>query len=163
MNAIEIFNSSSNANSSAWIVVNDGVMGGKSQSTFHLDAEGNGIFEGAVSLKNNGGFCSVKMDAKALDLSNSNAFTIRLKGDGKEYQFRVKSKKDDSHSYIYHFQTSGNWEDIEIPIIQLYPSFRGKKLDLPNYDGSNLEEVAFLIGNKQEEKFQLLISKIEAK
>ena len=33
----------------------------------------------------------------------------------------------------------------------------------PNYDGSNLEEIAFLIGNKKEETFRLLIDSIEVK
>jgi hypothetical protein len=34
---------------------------------------------------------------------------------------------------------------------------------MPNYNGSNLEEIAFLIGNKKEEQFQLVLDRIEAK
>jgi hypothetical protein len=45
----------------------------------------------------------------------------------------------------------------------MYASFRGRTLNLPNYDGTNLEEIAFLIGNKQNENFQLMIDKIEVK
>jgi hypothetical protein len=45
----------------------------------------------------------------------------------------------------------------------MYPSFRGRKLDKPNFSEDYIEEIAFLIGNKSEEKFQLLIDKIELK
>jgi NADH dehydrogenase [ubiquinone] 1 alpha subcomplex assembly factor 1 len=43
----------------------------------------------------------------------------------------------------------------------MYPAFRGKKLDLPNFDHNYMEEIAFLIGNKKPEKFRLLIDQIE--
>ena len=42
----------------------------------------------------------------------------------------------------------------------MYPSFRGQKLSIPNYDGSSLAEIAFLIGNKEREDFELLIESI---
>jgi hypothetical protein len=43
----------------------------------------------------------------------------------------------------------------------MYPSFRGRKLDQPNFSDDYIEEITFLIGNKKEEDFQLLIAKIE--
>jgi hypothetical protein len=43
----------------------------------------------------------------------------------------------------------------------LYPSFRGQDLNLPNYNSSSFEELVFLIGNKKNESFQLVIDKIE--
>jgi len=33
----------------------------------------------------------------------------------------------------------------------LYPSFRGRKLDLPNFSHDYIEEIVFLIGNKKPE------------
>lgn len=146
-----------------WRIVNDAVMGGQSESKFYLNQDGNGTFEGNVSLENNGGFCSVKYIFEPLFLKSATHFCIRLKGDGKQYQFRVKTHRTDSHSYVFPFQTNTDWQTIEIPINELYPAFRGRKLDLPNYDGFNLEEIAFLIGNKKGEQFQLLIDTIEVK
>jgi hypothetical protein len=35
-------------------VVDDAVMGGMSSGTFKLDPDGQGVFEGTVSLENNG-------------------------------------------------------------------------------------------------------------
>jgi hypothetical protein len=40
------------------------------------------------------------------------------------------------------------------------PTFRGRVLDIPNYPGETMEEIAFLISNKKNEAFQLEISKI---
>jgi hypothetical protein len=163
MNRKLIFEFNADSDLSHWKVVNDAVMGGKSKSQFHLNTEGNGTFEGAVSLENNGGFCSVKYVFEPITLEKSTFISIRLKGDGKIYQFRVKSNTSDSHSYVYHFQTNADWQTIEIPINELYPAFRGQKLNMPNYNGSHLEEIAFLIGNKKEEQFQLVLDRIEAK
>jgi hypothetical protein len=43
----------------------------------------------------------------------------------------------------------------------MYASFRGRKLDKPNFSEKNIEEIAFLIGNKKAESFQLEINKLE--
>ena len=42
----------------------------------------------------------------------------------------------------------------------MYASFRGYRLDIPNFKGQQMEEIAFLIGNKKEESFKLLIDSI---
>lgn len=163
MNPLLIFEFSANSDLSHWKVVNDAVMGGKSESKLYLNSEGHGVFEGEVSLENNGGFCAVKFAFASIALDKSMHIRIRLKGDGKEYQFRVKTHRNDSHSYVYPFKTSRDWQTIEIPITALYPAFRGRKLEIPNYDGSKLEEITFLIGNKKSETFELIIDTIEVK
>ena len=86
---------------------------------------------------------------------------IRLKGDGKNYQFRVKTNKNQKYSYITTFSTSGEWQTIQIELSELYPSFRGRKLDLPNFKHSTLEEITFLIANKNNESFELQLDKVE--
>ena len=161
LNPILLFDFSKGSNLSSWKVVDDGVMGGVSSSDFFVDANGNGTFKGTVSTDNNGGFCSVRHFFKPVKLTDKSVFKIRLKGDGKKYQFRVKKRQSEYYSYIYEFQTSTEWETIEIPINKLYASFRGITLKLPNYDGESLEEIAFLIGNKKNENFELLVDKIE--
>jgi NADH dehydrogenase [ubiquinone] 1 alpha subcomplex assembly factor 1 len=163
MNPILLFDFNLESNISTWNIVDDGVMGGLSSSEFFVDSAGNGKFKGTVSTENNGGFCSVQHYLKPISLKENKIFSIRLKGDGKKYQFRAKSKRSDYYSYVYEFQTTIDWQTIEIPISEMYPSFRGRTLSMPNYDGTSLEEIAFLIGNKRNENFQLLIDKIEVK
>lgn len=45
----------------------------------------------------------------------------------------------------------------------MYPTFRGRKLDSPNYSADGIEEIAFLIGNKRAESFKLEIDAISLK
>ena len=85
---------------------------------------------------------------------------LKLKGDGKNYQFRVKDKFYKRYSYIHEFQTNGEWQTIEIPFDVMYASFRGNRLDIPNYNGSQMQEIAFLIANKRNEQFNLMIDSI---
>ena len=156
-----IFDFDKSADISSWKIVNDGVMGGLSNSTFSQNSEGHGIFEGMVSTENNGGFASVRLQTSSLDINDSKQVKIRLKGDGKNYQLRVKANAADYYSYITEFSTSGSWETIVINLKDLYPSFRGRKLDQENFNASRIEELSFLIANKKSESFILKLEKIE--
>lgn len=156
-----IFDFNKDADIEAWKIVDDAVMGGMSSGTFKLNPDGHGIFEGAISLENNGGFSMLRYQFDKMKVNNDSKIRIRLKGDGKNYQFRIKDKSSNYYSYISSFETSSEWQEIAIPLKDMYPSFRGKKLDLPNFDQNNIEEIAFLIGNKKSEHFKLLIDKIE--
>lgn len=85
---------------------------------------------------------------------------MHVKGDAKTYQFRMKSNLEQQHSYIQEFKTTGEWEIIRIPFDSFYPSFRGKTLDVSNFEGEFMAEVAFLIGNKKSESFALEFDRI---
>lgn len=155
MQSFLLFDFNDHADISSWQVVNDNVMGGRSLAIFVLNDKGHGVFEGIVSLENNGGFSSVRHRFDAITNKQYQNVAIRLKGDGKRYQFRIKSTLDQKHSYVAYFETSGAWQTVILPLQTLYPTFRGQKLDLPNFDGENLSEIAVLIGNKKAEAFHL--------
>jgi hypothetical protein len=156
-----IYDFQKDATTANWRVVDDGVMGGLSQGKLKIDAEGNGEYSGTVSTENNGGFSSLRYRFNAIEASEEQNIVLRIKGDGKKYQFRVKDKVNQYHSYIYEFQTTGEWQTIKIPLAEMYPSFRGRKLNIPNFNHSQIEEIAFLIGNKKAESFELVIDQIE--
>lgn len=146
-----------------WIVVDDGVMGGKSAGNFTQNADGDAVFSGSISLDNNGGFSSVRSRFQKIAVAEYNSIVLKLHGDGKKYQFRIKANSGDSYSYIASFSTSEEWQEIEILLKDMYPSFRGRKLDQPNFSHNYIEEIAFLTGNKKAEDFKLLIARIELK
>ncbi|WP_321997500.1 CIA30 family protein [Draconibacterium orientale] len=161
MNTGVLYDFSKSASLEGWYIVNDGVMGGRSSSTFKLNKQGNAIFTGQVSLENNGGFSSVHYRFPALETTGYQFLALRVKGDGKRYQVRIKDRAGDTYSYIAYFTTSGEWQHIKVPLKDMYPSFRGRTLDLPNFSDGEIEEFALLIGNKKEETFRILIDKIE--
>ena len=161
MNSLLLFDFSSSADWSGWEIQNDVVMGGKSASDLSRSKEGNAVFTGDVSLQNNGGFASLQSHFTPKDVRGYTKAVIRLKGDGKAYQFRIKANLNERASYIYTFNTSGEWQTIEIPLNKMEASYRGNKLDQPNFNANQLQEVRFLIANGKAENFRLEIDKIE--
>ncbi len=159
-NTLTIFDFNKDSDSCNWTIVDDRVMGGRSGGNFYISEEGHGVFEGFVSLENNGGFSSVRHGFESKIVEDYSKIIIRLRGDGKRYQLRIKSNKNDRYAYIHYISSTKEWQLIEILLSEMYPTFRGRKLDLPNYPGRNLEEVAFLIGNKAAENFKLEIDSI---
>ncbi|PWH87135.1 CIA30 family protein [Brumimicrobium oceani] len=158
---INIFNFSEEAPIKNWRIVNDGVMGGLSQSSIEMTKENHGIFSGSVSLENNGGFASVQLPTD-IDLEKSNSkVVLRINGDGKSYQCRLKGSSNQRESYVQVFETNGEWQTIELLIKDFYPQFRGRKLDIPNFNFDRIEQFSFLIANGKAEDFELLIDYID--
>jgi hypothetical protein len=145
---------------SEWEIENDTVMGGRSSSELVKSDAGNALFKGSISLENNGGFASVQYHFAAQDMEDYSKAILRIKGDGKRYQFRIKANLSDNYSFIYYFETTGEWQTVEIQLSEMYPVYRGKDVDRPNFDANHIEEVRFLIGNKEAQDFVLGIDKI---
>jgi hypothetical protein len=158
-----IFEFSKKSDLKSWVLIDDVVMGGESSGSFGLSPQGHGSFKGSISLDNNGGFSSVRHKFERKLIKDFTKIVLKIKGDGKKYQFRIKSNSSDYYSYISTFSTNGDWQEIEISLKNMYPAFRGRTLNEPNFSEDYIEEIAFLIGNKKEENFQLLIDRIEVK
>ena len=155
-----IFDFNINSDLKNWYIVNDDVMGGVSKCDFFIDKNGNGVFEGTISTLYNGGFSSVRYAKSKISTTDKSKIVLKIKGDKKKYQLRIKANKSDYQSYIYYFETSGEWETIVIPINDMYASFRGRRLYMKNYDNTFFEELSILAGNKKNENFKLLINNI---
>ncbi len=155
-----IFDFNINSNLKNWYIVNDDVMGGVSKCDLFIDDNGNGVFEGTISTLYNGGFASIRHYNKKISTNDKSKIILKVKGDKKKYQLRIKANKSDYQSYIFYFETSGEWEKIVIPIKDMYASFRGRRLEMKNYANLFFEEISILAGNKKNEKFRLLINNI---
>jgi hypothetical protein len=162
MEPMVIFQFSHNSSLDNWYIMDDVVMGGRSNGSMQLNEEGQGEFKGHVSLENNGGFSSVRfrMGNESANIEGYKVCKLKVRGDGKSYQFRTKRSPQQRYSYIYNFETTGEWETIDIPLHDMFPSFRGYRLDRPNYTADVLGEIAFLISNKKDENFKLQIESI---
>ena len=158
---ILIFDFDNSSSLRSWLVIDDGVMGGRSEGNLLMTEDGHAMYYGDVSLENNGGFSSLRHRFSTRELQGQKQLYIRLKGDGKKYQVRLKTDQRDYYSYINYFETTGEWQEVIIDLNSLYPSFRGRRLRGQNYPAEYLSEIGFLIGNKKAESFELLIDKIE--
>ncbi|CAM1363379.1 Complex I intermediate-associated protein 30 (CIA30) [Tenacibaculum sediminilitoris] len=147
-------------NTQRWYVVNDTVMGGISSSSIKIDTNGKAVFSGEVSTENNGGFAMTRMPTNINLNKQHSKIVVRVKGDGKQYQLRLKSNESQRYSYVQVFRTNTQEQEIILPLIGFYPAFRGRKLNFGNFSANQIKEVAILIGNKKDEDFSLEIIKI---
>lgn len=162
MNNIQeiIFDFNKNTIINNWRIVDDVVMGGRSNGNFKINNQGHGEFSGTISLENNGGFSSLRYRFKPKEVKNYQYIILKVKGDSKKYQFRVKDNLSNYYSFIANFETTEEWQTIKIRLSDMYPAFRGRTLNMDNFSSKKIEEIAFLIGNKKAENFKLEIDAI---
>lgn len=147
-----------------WEIVNDGVMGGLSSSDIAVTAAGTALFEGFVSLDNNGGFASTRA-LLSLDLSAYEGIVLRVRGDGRRYQLRFRTDAAfDGIAYQAEFETvSGEWQEIRLPFGGFQATFRGY---VPRGSGpldpARIRQVGILIGDKKQGSFALEIDWLKA-
>ncbi|MBC7494288.1 MAG: CIA30 family protein, partial [Flavobacterium sp.] len=122
-----------------------------------LTDSGYGKFSGHVALTNNSGFASVQIDTDVQLNSEVKYIIFRIKGDKKNYEFRLKANISQAESYVHPFETSGEWQTIKIALAEFAPQYRGRKLNSANFNFSKIEQLSVLIANKQEEDFELLL------
>lgn len=148
-----------------WRIVNDGVMGGLSKSKFMLSDSNTAIFSGNVTLENNGGFASTRTRSMQFQLDGFKGIRIRVKGDGKTYQFRLRTNdRIDGVSYRHHFETKLNqWQTISLPFNKFVPVFRGRVLrDVEPISPKDIQQLGILISDNQTGEFQLEIQWIKS-
>ena len=63
-----------------WQIEDDVVMGGRSDGNFRLDDSGYGVFEGEVSLENNGGFSSLINRHERISVTEGRWKTLSVSG-----------------------------------------------------------------------------------
>ena len=156
-----IFDFQAAINSTKWQVVNDDVMGGVSTSQFQLLTNGGAIFSGVVSLENNGGFASVRSTPVRENLNGTDAFVLRVRGDGRRYKFTVRTEAGfNALNYQAEFTTKrGEWEEHRLAFKDFMPTFRGRVLtDVPPLIPSKITSVGLLISDKKAGPFRLEMS-----
>ena len=152
-------------NSPVWQIVNDDVMGGVSTSQFQVLTNGGAIFSGVVSLENNGGFASVRSSAVRENLSGTDAFVLRVRGDGRRYKFTVRTESGfDAPNYQAEFTTRrGEWEEHRLAFKDFVATFRGRVLtDVPPLIPAKITSVGLLISDQQAGPFRLEMNWIKA-
>ena len=158
---IDIINPKKNIGINNWIIVNDNVMGGVSNSTLSLNNENNLVFNGNVSLENNGGFASVRHGLKKGVLKGVKTFKIVIKGDGNIYKLRFRQQNRRA-AYSSDFRSKdGEWIEVEIQVKNLIPSWRGYYYnDYPEIDLEKINSLGIQISDKQEGSFELEIKSV---
>ena len=147
-----------------WNIVNDSVMGGRSQATLKLINNTYANFKGYLSLQNNGGFSSIRAYYPP-DLTNVKSIVLKVRGDGRKYNFRIRGNTESWASYTHSFDTvEGEWNEIELKIDDFYPVYRGYTLkNMPQLSEVIIKEIGIMLSDKIEGSFSIEIDWIMAK
>lgn len=144
-----------------WHIINDGVMGGLSRSSFELDHQGL-HFRGDLSTAHGGGFASIR-GALPAPLGDFSGFRLELTGDGRPYQLRLR-ESDDSAAVAWRavFDTRTARETITLSIEDFEPVIRGRRIYvLPGLTQRKVCYVGVMLTSKQEGPFALTIHSLE--
>ena len=150
------------ASAQAFSAMDDRVMGGVSRSRVRFDPAGHAVFEGMVSLEQNGGFASVRAALPATGGDAVRALRLEAMGDGKRYKLSLRLGSDlDGVSYQAAFDTrQGEWMIIDLPLATFVPSFRGRQVAAPPLDWRAVRQIGFLIADRQAGPFALALRRI---
>ena len=147
-----------------WYVLNDNVMGGRSEGTFELRDELL-HFSGDTNT-NGGGFSSIRTAAMELDLSSYAGIRLRVKGDGRRYTWRLTTTarwRGRQVSYWADLDTTeGAWTVADLPFTDFIPKFRGSRLDGPPLDTSQITGMGLMIYDNKDGPFELYLDSVSA-
>ena len=147
-----------------WQTVNDGVMGGLSEGKFKITDQKTLEFSGNLSLKNNGGFASVRTKSKKLTLDSGDTIVARVRGDGREYSLNLYLNKPRiAFSYRALVQTKKNeWIEIKVPLTRFESTSFGRVLkDARPVTPHDVNAVGWMLSDKQAGPFEMEIEWIK--
>lgn len=140
-------------------VVNDGVMGGVSQSALRQDPQGM-FFEGVVSLENNGGFASMR--ALTQFPQGTQLIQLLAKGDGKQYKLVLRTALAPRVNYTADFIAEPSWQTHQFNLNQFKPTFRGQAINAPTLSFADVIEFGILISNNQAGRFLIQLKTLQS-
>jgi len=142
----------------AFWVVNDGVMGGVSTSRLS-PAAGAMLFDGTVSLENNGGFASFRGPASFP--AGSGVLLLTVRGDGRRYKLTLKLDDDTGTAqYQAAFVAPSEWQTLRFKPDDFAASFRGRAVEAPTVRFVDVQYVGLLISDKQSGAFRIEVKDI---
>jgi hypothetical protein len=149
-----------------WNIINDGVMGGLSQSKATL-LDNSMFFEGNISLENNGGFASVRCPRGKYDLSDYKNVKIRFKSTGRAFAIVLEnSTLFYRQNYKHIFESNTNkWVEMTIPLNEFKEYTLGKETGklLTQKVQSEIIRIGFILIDKKEGPFEIEVDYLNFK
>ena len=145
-----------------WRVVNDGVMGGRSQGFVDVQ-DGTLRFTGELVTRG-GGFTSVRAPRR-LDLSGADGVEMRVRGGGRTFEIdlddgsRLRGRPVSRRAA---FPTTGGWQTVRVPFSALRASVFGQPVRVEPLDPAALRSVGLFIADGQDGPFRLEVDWIRA-
>jgi hypothetical protein len=152
----------SDKDSTEWAVVNDGVMGGRSEGFVEIET-GRLRFSGTLVTRG-GGFTSIR-SPRVLDLSAFQGLELRVRGSGRTFEVELKDDQRYGWREVSRrapFETSENWRNVRVPFDALRPTVFGQPVAAEAFDPSAVRGVGLFILDGIDGPFWLEVERIEA-
>jgi len=147
---------------SRWSIVNDGVMGGRSQGYGQI-VDGIMRFEGTLVTRG-GGFTSVRTGFQT-DLSSYDGLELRVRGNGRRFEVEI----NDAQRYRWRpvsrrdgFETTEDWRTVRVPFSGLRSTVFGRSVSVPAIDLASVRQIGFYILDGIDGPFWLEVDRVQA-
>jgi hypothetical protein len=146
----------------SWQVINDGVMGGRSQGYVAID-DGALRFTGTLVTRG-GGFTSVRAD-RDFDLKDYEGLELRVRGSGRTFEVEVGDGtrlRGRTVSRRAPFQPTDEWTRVQVPFSALRTTVFGQPVSAPPIDLSSVKRIGLYILDGIDGPFRLEVDEIRA-
>ena len=145
-----------------WVVVNDGVMGGRSEGVISTET-GEMQFAGTI-VTDGGGFSSVR---RALDdgLGESGGLQLRVRGDQRQYEVLLTDVDSQAYRVTYYapLEIEGdNWQVVEVPFDDLEARIFGRRVDAPPFQPGKATTIGIILADGDDGEFLFELDWINA-
>jgi hypothetical protein len=149
----------------SWLIVNDGVMGGKSIGEGALD---NGVltFSGVINT-DGGGFSSVR-GAVGVDVAaDATEFRLHVRTDGRRYELQIDDAAADRDPRVTHYlplsdAIAGEWSEVVVRSADAQARTFGVPRDASPLEMSSLVSVGIILSDGVDGPFRMEIDHIDA-
>jgi hypothetical protein len=133
-------------------------MGGVSVSRLS-QAPGALLFDGMLSLENNGGFASFRGPVRFP--AGSGVLLLTVRGDGKRYKLTLKlDDRPGTAQYQAAFVAPPEWQTLRFKPDDFAASFRGRAVEAPAVRFADAQYVGLLISDRQAGAFRIEVKDI---
>ncbi len=148
-----------------WAILSDNVMGGRSDARIVYGAN-SVILSGSVSLKNRGGFVSIKSNFDKFDLSTYKTVRIKFRATNQKYAFTLENSKrwyQPAYKHEFSVTKENKWETVSLSL----DNFSEEVIGQPTGNKANKSILSSILRigistiEKKEGPFQLEIESIE--
>jgi hypothetical protein len=135
-------------------------MGGVSTSRLS-PAAGAMLFDGTVSLENNGGFASFRGPVRFP--AGSGVLLLTVRGDGRRYKLTLRlDDRAGTPQYQAAFVAPPEWQTLRFKPDDFAASFRGRAVEAPAVRFADVQYVGLLISDQRAGAFRIEVKGITA-
>ncbi len=154
--------------SGEWVIVNDGVMGGRSDGRLEI-ADSVMRFTGSV-VTAGGGFTSVRLRLDGTELGATTRVELRIRADQRVYGLTMEDDAQIGRRSVSHRVNfppvpppdDDGWATISIPYADLRPSVFGEPVEAPPFNPDQAREFGIIIADGIDGDFALDVDWIDA-